>query len=286
LVAEVRHPKFIASLIFTSALAAVPAAAQERPYFVTYDHYLEEPGSLEIALAATTGLPKDGTGYSAPWVELEYGVTGWWTTELYFEGVVTTGQGSAFTGWRWENRFRPLAGEHRLNPVLYVEYEHVNEASRIQKEIVGSGAIASEPIAELRPETAHELEGKLILSSAIHGWNVAENVVFEKNLSENEGVELGYSVGVFRSIGGLARGMRCLFCRENFVIGTEVYGGLGSTADAGLRRTRHFVAPAVSWRTSSRSALKASVGFGLTDESENYLLRVGWAYELPGWGIE
>src|SRR5205085_11318105 len=34
------------------------ASAQERAYFVTYDHYLEETGNLEVAVASTTGFPK------------------------------------------------------------------------------------------------------------------------------------------------------------------------------------------------------------------------------------
>lgn len=104
------------------ALAGASAAhAQERAYFVTYDHYLEEPGNLEIAMANTTGIPKGGhRAYWAPWLELEYGINGWWTAELYLEGVTTRQHGSAFTGWRWENRFRPLKSEHRLDPVFYV----------------------------------------------------------------------------------------------------------------------------------------------------------------------
>src|SRR4051812_6768122 len=250
-----------------AVLSVIPtrAQAQDRAYFVTYDHYLEEPGTLEVAVGTTTGVPKDGRGYVAPWLELEYGVRGWWTSELYIEGVVTRRDGSAFTGWRWENRFRPLIGEHRINPVVYIEYENVNEASRIQKEIVGSGPLSVEPIAELRREHAHELEGKLILSSAVGGWNVAENVIFEKNLSEDEGVEFGYSIGVSRSLGGLASGTACHVCRENFVVGAEAYGGLGSTRERSLVDTRHFVAPVAAWHLTSRSTLKASVGFGLTD---------------------
>ena len=248
---------------------------------MTYDHCLEEPGNLEIAVTNTAGFPKEGRGYAAPWLELEYGFTGWWTAELYLEGVTTRHEGSAFTGWRWENRFRPLKGEHRLNPVLYVEYENITEASRIQKEIVGSGPLSLEPIDELQQEHAHELEGKLILSSVVRGWNVSENFVFEKNLSAAEGVEFGYSVGVSRSLGGLASGSTCYFCRENFVVGAEAYGGLGSTNERGLADTRHFLAPVVGWHLTSRSTLKASVAFGLTDASDRYLLRVGWAYELP-----
>ncbi len=262
--------------------AWTPAFAQERAYFVTYDHYLEERGNLEMALSATTGLPKDGGAvYTAPWLELEYGLTGWWTAELYLEGVTTRRNGSAFTGWRWENRFRPLKGEHRVNPVLYIEYESINEATRIQKEIVGSGRLSSEPIADLRQEHAHELEAKLILSSAARGWNVSENFIVEKNLSGDEGLEFGYAVGVSRSLGGLARGTACRFCRENFVAGVEAYGGLGSTQEAAWARTRHFIAPVLAWRVGDRSLLKVSSGFGLTPESDRVLFRVGYAYELP-----
>jgi hypothetical protein len=260
---------------------SVPALAQEHAYFITYDHYLEEPGNLEIAVASTTGLPKESNpSYFAPWLELEYGLTGWWTAELYLEGVTTNGNGSAYTGWRWENRFRPVKGEHRINPVLYVEYEHINEASRIQKEIVGSGALSFEPIADLRQNAAHELEGKLILSSAVRGWNIAENLIVEKNLSADEGFEFGYSVGVSRSLGGLASGSDCRICQENFVVGVEAYGGLGTSKEPGLTDTRHYVAPVLAWHISERTTLKVSSGFGMTNASERCLLRFGYSYEF------
>jgi len=34
--------------MFLSLLSCLPSVAQESPYIVTYDHYLEEPGSLEV----------------------------------------------------------------------------------------------------------------------------------------------------------------------------------------------------------------------------------------------
>lgn len=263
-------------------LSSSSAFAQERAYFVTYDHYLEEPGNLEVAFANTTGVPKGNHPvYNAPWLELEYGVKGWWTVELYLEGVTTRGNGSGFTGWRWENRFRPLKGEHRINPVLYVEYENINEATRIQKEIVGSGALSFEPIDELRQAHAHELEAKLILSSAVRGWNVSENIIVEKNLSAAEGIEFGYSVGVSRALGGLASGRSCHLCTENFAAGVEAYGGLGSSTERTLAETRHFVAPVLAWHATARSTLKVSTAFGLTEATDRYLVRVGYAYELP-----
>src|SRR5438874_2207136 len=104
-------------------------------------------------VADTSGLPRrGGRAYHAPWLELEYGITGWWTSEVYLEGVTTRRDGSAFTGWRWEHRFRPLKSERRVNPVIYVEYEAINEASRIQKEIVGGGPLSHESIEALREE--------------------------------------------------------------------------------------------------------------------------------------
>ena len=94
-----RRRLVLSILLLVGRVAA--ASAQERPYFVTYDHYLEERGNLEIAIASTSGIPKnDNPAYTAPWLELEYGVTGWWTAELYLEGVTTRDAGKGFTGWR------------------------------------------------------------------------------------------------------------------------------------------------------------------------------------------
>lgn len=260
-------------------LSVREAPAQERAYFVTYDHYLEEPGNLEIAVAATAGDPEEGDSYVAPYLELEYGLTGWWTTELYLESIVTSDV-TGTTGWRWENRFRPLKNEHAINPVIYVEYEDISEASRIQKSIVGSGELEDEPFSELREEHEEEIEAKLILSSGVGAWNLSENFVFEKELEEDE-IEFGYALGVARSLGGIARPEPCSLCREAFVVGVEAYGGLGSSEETTLEGTRHFVAPVMSWRIAGLHVLKASVGFGLTDESEKLLARVGWSYEIP-----
>ena len=109
----------------------------------------------------------------------------------------------------------------------------------------------------------------------------AGQLVYEKNLSADEGFEFGYSVGVSRPLGGLASGTSCRLCRENFVAGVEAYGGLGESKDFTLADTRHFLAPVVAWHLSDRMMIKASAGFGLTDASERYLFRFGWAYEMP-----
>ena len=164
-----------------------PAAAQEGPYFVTYTHYLEEPGNLEIPY---------------------------------------------------------------------------------------------EPIADLRRAPAHEVEGKVILSSVAGVWNVSQNLIFEKNLSAAEGVEFGYSLGISRPIGTLASGSSCHLCAENFVAGLEAYGGLGSTISFSGGEQRHYIAPVLAWHVTDHSTVRASVGVGLTESSDPLLVRVGWSYEL------
>jgi hypothetical protein len=254
------------------------ALAQERPYFVTYDDQVEKRGELEVELQTTTATVRDeGRRYIAPWTELEYGVTSWWTAELYLEGASYVGDGSAFTGWRWENRFRPFKGDHPINPVFYVEYESINEASRIQKEIIGRGPLPFEPVRSLAEDHANELEGRLILSSWIGRWNVSENFIVEKNLSESEGVEFGYSVGVSRPVAGSGTD-GCRICLGSLVAGVEAYGGLGTTGDAS-GATRQFIAPVLAWHVTGGSALKVSTGFGLTSTSDRLLLRFAYVIE-------
>ncbi len=276
------------SWIFALVLLMGTAASihsQEAPYFVTYDHHLEEPGNLEIATWSTVGIPRSGQNlFFAPFSEFEYGVTGRWTAELYLEGQSTSGDSAVFTGWRLENRFKPLKREHWINPILYFEYENINEASKIIKEVVGNAEISDERNAELSREHAHELEAKLILSRNVHDWNLAGNFIVEKNLSAEEGFEFGYALGVSHPLSKLASGKECHFCRENFNAGLELYGGLGSTNGFGFHETAHYLAPVISWQVSDNSSLHFSPSFGLTNVSYPALLRFGYAYEIRGFG--
>lgn len=274
---------FFALILGTLCLA--PAlSAQESPFFVTYNHHMEEPGNLDVEVSTTSGVRRAGqVSYTAPYMELEYGVTAQWTSEFYLEGQSTIGDSTVFTGWRWENRYKPLAREHWINPVLYLEYESVNEASRILKEVEGGGADLSSSNAVLTPQRDHELEGKLILSSDYRDWNIAGNFITAKNFSQSEGVEFGYSVGASRPLATLASGVECRFCRENFIAGAEIYGGLGSTIDGfGVHGTQHYVAPVISWLVTENSTLRFSPGFGLTHESNPVLIRFGYTYEVQG----
>src|SRR5215472_5703806 len=128
-------------LAFVLVSLGAKAFSQERPYFVTYSHDMEEPGNLEIAVKTAIGTPPAGSRFMGTSMEFEYGAKAWWTTELYLDGVATAGDSAIFTGFRWENRFRPLAREHWINPVLYIEFENINAANKSLLEVVGHDGV-------------------------------------------------------------------------------------------------------------------------------------------------
>src|SRR5436305_14739936 len=82
----------------------------EEGYFLTYSHHMEEPGNLELKYQQVFGNPKSGSAFIGSLMELEYGVKGWWTSEFYLSGQTTHNDSTVFTGWRIENRLRPLLG--------------------------------------------------------------------------------------------------------------------------------------------------------------------------------
>jgi hypothetical protein len=266
-------------------LAAWPAIAADT-YFVTYTHTLEEPGNLEVATNSVVGSPKGGNPFLNNLIEMEYGVKGWWTTELYLSGQSTRNEGTLFTGYKLENRFRPLLREHWINPVLYVEYADTNGADKSLREIVGhdSAEDQAEPNADTRLERKREIETKLILSSYVHGWNISENFIAEKIINHPEPWEFGYALAVSRPMARKARPDACNFCAENFLVGLEMYGGLGTRHDFGLDGTSHYLAPIVAWALPNSTTLKFSPGFGLTDASHGVLWRFTVAHEINQFG--
>jgi hypothetical protein len=274
--------RFSSALFLFALITPLPTLhAQEKPYFVTYSHDLEEPGNLEIETKTALGRPAGSTHYGALATEIEYGVTGWWTSELYLDGQATGQESTLFTGSRFENRFRPLMREHWINPVIYVEFENITGADKNMLEVVGhdgQGDLA-EPNDDTRQEHEHEAELKLILSSNLKAWNISENFIAEKNLG-HEPWEFGYALGAARPLRTLGSGKPCIFCLEKFTAGAEMYGGLGDVSSLTLGDTSHYLAPVVGWQLP-RGRLSFSTGFGLNSASLDRVYRIGWASELP-----
>jgi hypothetical protein len=257
---------------------AEKSSAQET-YFTTYSHQMEEPGNLEMGLKSVTGSPAGGNTFFGNAMEFEYGAKAWWTSELYLDGQSTANESTVFTGFRWENRFRPLLTEHLINPVLYAEFEDINSADKSLLEVVGHDVRDDFLTRNDRSEKKREAELKLILSSNFKGWNVSENIIAEKNLKAFPW-EFGYALGVSRPLALVASAKSCVFCRENLSAGAEMYGGLGDRYSFGLHDTSHYLAPLLEWRIPGSPTFKFSPGFGLNDNSPGFLFRFGVSYEI------
>ena len=280
---DFRRWSFACLLVLGLLFAIRPSRAQENPYIVVYDHNLEEPGNLEIEYFSTVGTQRGGPNYHAYWMEFEYGVTAWWTSELYLSGQSTFDDSSVFTGVRWENRFRPFKHEHFINPVLYAEFENINGADKIMKEVEGHDVESDflTPNEESRKEHKHELELKLILSTNYKGWNFAQNTIAAKNLI-NEPWEFGYALGASRPLALKASSHKCTFFRQNFIAGVEMYGGLGDRNRFGLRNTSHYLGSGVAWNLPQGWTIRVEPTFGLNGFSHQFLMRCGLSYEIPG----
>ena len=275
-------PKFVAALAMAGvSLLIPPCRAGEGPFFVTYTHQMEEPRNLELTTKNVTGKPGDGNRFLGTAAEFEYGVTGRWTTELYLDGQATSRENAVFTGYRWENRFRLIPREHWINPVLYLEFENIDGADKTLLEVVGHDGAddLAASTSEARRERKRELEAKLILGSYYRGWTIAENFIAEKNLNHAP-YEFGYAIGISRPLALAARPDRCNLCAENFQVGVEMYGGLGTHADFGLHETSHYVAPVLAWTLANGTSFHISPGFGATNTSAGFLLRFGVSYEV------
>lgn len=268
---------FIAAICSLSTLAF----SQEKPYFVTYSQDLEEPGNLEISSKTVQGSPKYGNPFMSETLEFEYGAKAWWTTEFYMSGQHTWNDSTVFGGWRWENRFRPLMTDHFINPVAYVEYEDISLADRSLLEVTGHASAADFLLtnAQARSDLDRSLELKLILSSNVKDWNIAENFISEKGFS-GDPWEFGYAIGISRPLALAASGKPCTFCRENFAAGAELYGGLGDTNSFGLQSTSQYLGPALAFNIPNGPTVAFGANFGLNANSLSVIYRFNVSYEF------
>jgi hypothetical protein len=123
-----------------------------------------------------------------------------------------------------------------------------------------------------------------LLSKNFKGWNVAVNPLATKNLLPSNPWEFGYAIGTSRPLALSASPNQCNVCRENFIAGLELYGGLGDTKSFGLHETSHYLAPAIAWNLPSGWTLRLSPGFGLNTNSHGLLLRWGLSREFGSFG--
>ena len=171
--------------------------AQERPYFVTYSHEMEEPGNLDIENFNAVGSPPGGN--SLPW--FGRGI------RIRHERLVDDRVLSRWPGHGTTVPFHRLSlgeslpsavGEHWINPVLYVEFEDTS-ADKTMREVVGHDGCADFLAPNWRrARTRSARWSEAHPGQQRKGWNFSENFIAEKNLAG--ALEFGYAIGVSRPL--------------------------------------------------------------------------------------
>ncbi|NOZ26300.1 MAG: hypothetical protein GXO94_09465 [Nitrospirae bacterium] len=244
--------------------------------FVLYNHHTADTGELEVMFMTDIGQEPDGTRYTSQMVEFEVGVTDRWTSEFMIEGQVTSGEGGYnFTGFRWENRYRPFEYGTFLNPVFYMEYESLAEDTKYLMEVSGREDAAEREKARPRERV---LETRLILGRDITPrLDMAVNWLNESDLDTGV-TSFGYAAGLnYRLFGRGPAGHA-----RDVVFGLELFGGLGDsdkgiTADPGV--TQHYLSPNLMIRLSGDLTVRFGGAIGLTDVSQD-LARFALGYEF------
>tara|TARA_R110001592_G_scaffold66617_2_gene204607 strand:- start:52401 stop:53222 length:822 start_codon:yes stop_codon:yes gene_type:complete len=253
----------LGSLLVSASIANAGNGAN----FILYNHHTAERGEKEIMLMNDFGQEADGSRYTAQMIEIEYGITDRWTTELMFEGQKSSGGSYEFTGFRLENRFRLFDYGTFLNPVFYTEYEDLGEDTKYLMEVAGRED--AEEHAKARPRE-RVMETRIII-----GEDITEQLDISMNWINESDLDTG--VTAF----GYAAGLN--YAHEPGVtLGLEFFGGLGDS-DKGIatrtKITQHYLGPNIMYKASDKVMVKIGGAIGLTDVSQD-LFRFAIAYDL------
>jgi hypothetical protein len=120
--------------------------------------------------------------------------------------------------------------------------------------------------------------------------------IAEKPLNYSDPWEFGYALGGSRRLTLQAKSKSCVFCRENFVAGIALYGGLGTTQSFGLNGTSHYLGLIVQFNTPRvppKSNRSSAIFGGVRANAETYdaSMQVRWTNDpvvrrdgIPGRG--
>ena len=226
------------------------ARADRRAFTYTYEYVTQPQGNLELEFYNTQSRSKWGDGAISSWaqqIEVEYGITDYTDVSLYqvFEETEDEGVHYAETKLRMRHRF----GERGLYPVdLLVYMELVKPFGR----------------------PAVEIEPKLVVSRDFGAVTAVVNLIPEVEVarefepSGDKELELefepGWAAGVTYEV------------VPQLKVGGETFGTIHEPFDD-ARFVQAWVGPAVSWAPSTRLYLTVTPAFGLTDESDKFLVR-------------
>lgn len=276
--------KILALAGLISAIGCGAARAGNDGNFVLYNQHMSEKGETEIEIQSDfADVGNTEANYTAQLMEIEYGVTDFWTTALYLEGVKSANDDYGFGSFRLENRARLFSHDTFFNPVIYAEYEQKTPDSRFITSVVGRTDHEEGP-----PATEHELETKLIL-----GRDLSDRLTLAfdwiNELKFDNGLwSFGYAAGLnyvlFKDDAeGASTERASSFDLEKITLGVEFYGGLGDS-ELGLtidpEKTEQYAGLNLEAEFENHVHFGIGGALGLTGPSEEARLRLAAGYEF------
>jgi hypothetical protein len=243
------------------ALVLLAAASADARGFKVYSYSTPDQGESELVLWWDMVLDSDAPypyfgetlekdGLQRYSLEAEYGVTDRWTLAAYADFDKPRGGAFEYVQARAVvTRYRFFEqGERFLDGAIYFEYY-----------------LPYHKYAE-----SEHLETRVILQKDVALWSFILNPLFDKNVSGevDEGLELEYAAAIYYRI---ARGV---------TPGLEFYGELGPLSNLKPGDAQaHYVFPRVAVKLGPRMAVDAGLGFGLTDASDDLVVKVLLEFE-------
>lgn len=264
-------------------------------YFTTYSHHIEK-GELLFMLMNDFTSPSDAKreegqeNYLSHMLEIEYAPTSQLSLEWMMEWFEETGGEEAkFTGFRYEARYRLFEKEVPLNPVLYVEYEDLDPATRYKMEVSGWINSPYEEEETEDPDRERIVETRIILSQDfLERWNAAFNWINETD-TDNGVTAFGYAAGISYRLYSQehehAHHFRESAEKPAFImpagVSMELIGGLGDSKKLDLEPSRqeHYFQPSIMFHVGERAMLSVGFAIGLTRSSDD-LVRLNFHVEF------
>jgi len=292
------HFKYWKTVLFAGLLwAAMPVSlhAQMNPYFTTINYPVGKD-RLMLMVLPDFQRARQGSNFFTGMLMAEYGITPRWTAGFMVEGQKIFGMPVTYGGLRVNTYFHLLQRDHLLNLTLYGEFEDLNEAGLYKMEVSGFGPEdLSGPLGIARNTPARTFEQRLIV---YHNWgrlNATFNFINETGLEAPHDNNFGYAVGLFResasaamsAMPGMAKTLPppALSLRR-LGYGVEMIGALGDTDQFGFywHRQQQYLGPVLTYDVTPHWSVRLEPAFGLSDVSDPFILRMGVAYMLDGFG--
>lgn len=228
---------FGACIFIVLFILGVYSPSYARDYLVNYGYKTPHKGEIELEL--WTDYVNGDTNYFFHQTEIEYGITDRWMVGVYGQFKESAG----YDGYKIETRYRfGDKGMWFVDPALYFEYKNPNGSQDVRDDL---------------------LEAKLILSKDIGALNLVTNLkFFERGINSHQDVKFGYTFGTSYPFFDKAK------------LGLEFKGSLGKEGDFRIDDDqKHYIIPGIYMDLWDDIELAVGLGFGLTRESDNFLLK-------------